>query len=143
MCEISFILPVHSDKPCLCENLFLLNGAVMRKAWRPRASLRTGGKLIMWKMRAWKAVVGVCMGADKMCPPCAQRSWTNWEQDQPCSPLSCLPGNPCSHPTFPYLYYPPSVSKTITQRPNCFSSICFLSCSLNRFPEKCLINLLY
>lgn len=38
-----------------------LNGAVMCKARRPGASRRTGGKLIMWKMRAWEASAGTGM----------------------------------------------------------------------------------
>lgn len=35
-----------------------LNGAAMQPAWRARASRRTGGKLIMWKMRAVASVPG-------------------------------------------------------------------------------------
>lgn len=72
----------------------VLNGAVTREARRPRASRRTGGKLIMWKMRAWKASVGVGMGADEGCPPHAHRSWPDWEQDQRRGPPFCLPASP-------------------------------------------------
>lgn len=77
----------------------VLNGAVTRMAWRARASRRTGGKLIMWKMRAWKASVGLWMGADEGRPPCAHRSWPVWEQDQLRSdPPFCLPACPLSPP---------------------------------------------
>lgn len=74
----------------------VLNGAVTRMARRARASRRTGGKLIMWKMRAWKESVGVGMGADERCPPCAHRSWPDWEQDQRFGPPFCLPASPLS-----------------------------------------------
>lgn len=89
----------------------VLNGAVTQAAQRPRASRRTGGKLIMWKMRAWKASVGVGMGADEGCPPCAHRSRPDWERDQRRGPAFCLPANPLStqrshnsiiHPVFHY-----------------------------------------
>lgn len=74
----------------------VLSGAVTRTAWRPRASRRTGGKLIMWKMRGWKASVGVGTRPDEGCPPCAHRSWPDWEQDQHHGPPFCLPANPLS-----------------------------------------------
>lgn len=69
----------------------VLNGVVMRTAQRPRASRRTGGKLIMWKMRAWKESVRVGIGADEGCPPCAHRSWPDWEHDQLCDLPFCMP----------------------------------------------------
>lgn len=74
----------------------VLNGAVTQTARRPRASRRTGGKLIMWKMRAWKASIGVGAGADEGSPPCTRRSWPDWEQDQHRGPPVCLPASPLS-----------------------------------------------
>lgn len=79
----------------------VLNGAVTRTVWRARASRRTGGKLIMWKMRAWKASVGVGMGADEGCPPCAHRSWPDWEQDQRCDSSILSASLPPFPATFP------------------------------------------
>lgn len=45
-------------KHVLLKILPVLNGAAMQPAWRARASRRTGGKLIMWKMRAVASVRG-------------------------------------------------------------------------------------
>lgn len=91
------------------KGLPTLNGAVTRTVWRARASRRTGGKLIMWKMKAWKASVGVGMGADEGCPPCARRSWPDWEQDQHCDLPFCLPVCPHRTPISP----PPNVPITL------------------------------
>lgn len=71
-----------------------LNGTVTHTVWRARASRRTGGELIMWKMRAWKASVEVGTRADEGYPPRARRSWPDWEQDQRCAPAFCLPAPP-------------------------------------------------
>lgn len=50
----------------------------------------------MWKMRAWKASIGVWTGADEGCPPHAHRSWPDWEQDQRHGPPLCMPACPRS-----------------------------------------------
>lgn len=71
-----------------------LNGTVTHTVWRARASRRTGGELIMWKMRAWKASVEVGTRADEGYPPRARRSWPDWEQDQRCTPAFGLPAPP-------------------------------------------------
>lgn len=101
--HLSHLLTIRSTvtKHVSVKILPVLNSVVMRAAQRPRASRRTGGKLIMWKMRAWKASVRVGIGADEGCPPRAHRSWPYWEHDQLRDPTLCMPTQPPCAPSIP------------------------------------------
>lgn len=113
----------------------VLNGAMTLAAQRPRASRRTGGELIMWKMRVWKASVETAAQADAECTPRTHRSWPDWEQDQRHRAPNSLPASPFP-PKFPQLYFtPPPESltccsksililiKDICQTPNPYNQI--------------------
>lgn len=81
-----------------------LNAAAMQPAWRARASRRTGGKLIMWKMRAVASVRGT--DGDRWGASTLHSQVLAWLGTKPaprssimCASLPCLPVTP------PQLYF--------------------------------------
>ena len=91
-------LSKNSSLPVLNAVVLQFTGATMGGQGEG-GSRRTGGGLIMCKMRAWK---GECIregrGADEGCPPCTHRSWPYWEQEPGAPPVCRAKQNPFPPP---------------------------------------------
>lgn len=104
----------------------VLNSTVTCTAQRARASRRTGGELIMWKMRGWKASKEIGLGADEGCPPCTHRSWPNWEKTSAVVLRFVCQVSPLCHRLFHNSVSPSSVSHTSSCRLTCCSPAFFI-----------------
>lgn len=115
-----------------------LNGAAMQPAWRARASRRTGGKLIMWKMRAVASVRGA--DGDRWGASTFRSQVLAWLGTKPAPRSSImrasLPPLPVTPPQLNFLSSSRGKNKPATsQRRTCCSTCLFLSSS--RFFRRC------